>query len=136
MARNVLVDAGFLVALLSRRDARHEWAVMQAPMHALPWHTCEAAIAEAFYLLGAFGTPQLIGLLRRKAVIVAFDLHDNLEPVLKLMQKYASLPMSVADACLVRMTEILPDPVILSIDSDFRIYRRHSRQVVPCVLPS
>jgi hypothetical protein len=44
--------------------------------------------------------------------------------------------MSLADACLVRMTETLPDPVILTTDSDFRIYRRHSRQVVPCVIPS
>jgi hypothetical protein len=43
--------------------------------------------------------------------------------------------MSFADACLVRMSEILTDPVLLTTDTDFRIYRRHSRQIVPCVLP-
>jgi hypothetical protein len=44
--------------------------------------------------------------------------------------------MSLADACLVRMTEILADPILLTTDGDFRIYRRHGRQVVPCTMPS
>jgi hypothetical protein len=43
--------------------------------------------------------------------------------------------MSLADACLVRMTEVLPEPVVLTTDADFRIYRRNGRQMVPCVLP-
>ena len=51
------------------------------------------------------------------------------------MEKYADVPMSLADACLVRMTEILSDPVVLTTDSDFRIYRRHGRHVVPCITP-
>lgn len=64
-----------------------------------------------------------------------FDLADELDRVLGLMQKYANVPMSLADACLVRMSETLADPVILTTDADFRIYRRHGRQVVPCVAP-
>ena len=67
---------------------------------------------------------------------VAFHLDGNLEPVLRLLQKYAQMPMSLADACLVRMTETLADAVLLTTDADFRIYRRHSRQVIPCVMPS
>jgi predicted nucleic acid-binding protein len=136
MARNVLVDAGFLVALLSRRDSHHRWAVMQAPGHAPPWRTCEAVLSEAFHLLGARGAPGLGALLRRRGLIAAFDLDNDVESVLKLLQKYDDVPMSLADACLVRMTETLPDPVILTTDSDFRIYRRHSRQMVPCMMPS
>jgi predicted nucleic acid-binding protein len=135
MARNVLVDAGFVVALLSRRDSHHRWAVAQSPHLAPPWSTCEAVLSEAFHLLGARGAPGLSALLRRRAVVVVFDLTNDLEPVLKLMQKYADVPMSLADACLVRMTETLADPVILTTDTDFRIYRRHSRQIVPCALP-
>ena len=65
----------------------------------------------------------------------AFDLASHMDPVLKLMRKYGSVPMSLADACLVRMTETLADPVILTTDTDFQIYRRHSRQIVPCVVP-
>ena len=136
MARSALVDAGFLVALLSRRDSHHEWAVRQTPGHAPPWRTCEAVLSEAFRLLGASGAPALSTLLRRRALISAFDLNDDVESVLKLLQKYADVPMSLADACLVRMTETLPDPIILTTDSDFRIYRRHSRQMVPCLVPS
>jgi len=135
MARNVLVDAGFLVALLSRRDSHHQWAVTQAPGHALPWRTCEAVLSEAFHLLGARGAPGLGELLRRRALIAAFDLDNDVESVLKLLQKYANVPMSLGDACLVRMTETFADPVILTTDSEFRIYRRHSRQMVPCMMP-
>jgi uncharacterized protein len=58
-----------------------------------------------------------------------------LEPVLRLIKKYRDVPMSLADAWLVRMSEILADPVILTTDADFRIYRRHSRQMIPCVTP-
>ena len=135
MARNALVDAGFLVALLSRRDSHHQWAVTQAPGHALPWRTCEAVLSEAFYLLGAPGAQALGALLGRRAVIAAFDLDNDVESVLKLLQKYSDVPMRLADACLVRMTETLADPIILTTDSDFRIYRRHSRQMVPCLVP-
>ncbi len=109
MARNVLVDAGFVVALLSRRDAHHQWAVAQAS--------------------------ELPALLRRGALLVAFTLTENLEPVVKLIEKYSNVPMGFADACLVRMTETLADAVILTTDQDFRVYRRHSRQVVPCMTP-
>jgi uncharacterized protein len=59
-----------------------------------------------------------------------------MESVLRLLQKYADVSMSLADACLVRMTETLSDPVLLTTDSDFRVYRRHSRQVIPSVMPS
>ena len=135
MAASVLVDAGFVVALLSRRDTHHRWAVAQTPKLAPPWSTCEAALSEAFHLLGARGATALRTLLRRGALRVAFDLAEQIEPVLKLMQKYADVPMSLADACLIRMTEALADSVILTTDADFRIYRRHSRQVVPCMIP-
>ena len=135
MAGNVLVDAGFVVALLSRRDTHHEWAVTQAPQFPPPWSTCEAVLSEAFQLLGGRGEPALGALLRRGSLRVAFGFGQDLEPVLKLMRKYSNVPMSFADACLVRMTETLADPVILTTDADFRIYRRHSRQVVPCVTP-
>jgi len=136
MARNVLVDAGFLVALLSRRDSHHQWSVAQARGYGPPWHTCEAVLSEAFHLLGARGLSGLSTLLRRSALISRFDLDNDMEPVLKLLQKYSDVPMSLADACLVRMTETFPDPIVLTTDSDFRIYRRHSRQMVPCITPS
>lgn len=136
MARTLLVDTGFLVALLNRRDSLHLWAKTQAPRYAPPWLTCEAVLSEAFHLLGAPGAPSLSALLRRKALVPAFNIVSDLDPVLKLMQKYADLPISLANACLVHMTETLPDPVILTTDSDFRIYRRRNRQTVPCVLPT
>jgi uncharacterized protein len=135
MPASVVADAGFLVALLSRRDARHGWALAQAAEHAPPWLTCEAVLVESFYLLGIDGAGALITLLRRGEVVVSFELGRDQESVLVLMEKYAAVPMSLADACLVRMTETHPDPIVLTTDSEFRVYRRHGRRIVPCVTP-
>lgn len=135
MARNVLVDAGFVIALLSSRDSYHEWAVTQASELPPPWFTCDAVLSESFHLLGGRGAASLGALLRRRALMATFELAENVEPVVKLIEKYSDVPMSLADACLVRMTETLADPIILTTDEDFRVYRRHSRQVVPCVTP-
>lgn len=135
MAANVVVDASFLVALLTRRDANHGWAIAQAHRFPRPWQTCDAVLSEAFHLLGARGATPLAALLRRRAVVSALHLGQAPEEVLRLMHKYADVPMSFADACLVRMTEILSDPVLLTTDTDFRIYRRLGRKSVPCMLP-
>jgi predicted nucleic acid-binding protein len=135
MATSALVDAGFLVALLSRRDANHRWAAAQAPRLPPPWVTCEAVLSEASHLLGGTGTRGLASLLRRGALVCGYRFADDMEAVLKLLEKYADVPMSFADACLVRMTETLNNPMVLTTDSDFRIYRRHGRQIIPCVLP-
>jgi predicted nucleic acid-binding protein len=78
---------------------------------------------------------QLRALLRNESLRLAFELDAQLNPVLDLMEKYADTPMSLVDACLVRMSETLPDPIVLTTDADFRIYRRHSRQVIPCLMP-
>ena len=86
----------------------------------------------------ALREPQAVALdrlLRRRHLQLAMNLADQLGAVLGLRAKYASMPMSLADACLVRMSETLPDPIVVTTDSDFTIYRRHSRQVVPCLLP-
>jgi uncharacterized protein len=135
MGGTPLVDAGFLIALLSKRDTHHNWAASVARESPPPWSTCEAALSEALHLLGARGASALVALLRRGAVRSTFVLGDDLEPVLKLIHKHADLPMSLADACLVRMTETLDSGVVLTTDTDFRVYRRNGRQVVPCRLP-
>ena len=135
MAANVLVDTSLIVAFLNRRDANHQWAVVQARTIPPPWQTCEPVLSETFYTLGPDGAPHFIDLLGRRAVTSTFSLDENLDDVTRLLRKYADVPMSLADACLVRMTEMLPDPILLTADTDFRLYRRHSRQTIPCVSP-
>lgn len=135
MASSVLADSGFLVALLTDRDGDHGWAVSEAIRFPRPWKTCEAAISEAFYLMGPAGTGSLAAMLQRGSLVCDFEFSAHAADVLRLMRKYRDVPMAFADACLVRMTEINSDPVLLTTDSDFRIYRRHGRQVIPCVSP-
>jgi len=133
--RNVIADSSALVALVRYDDQHHRWLNAQVDGLPVPWRTCEAALSEAFHLIGERGIPKIKDMLRRGALMISFNLSDELEPVLALMDKYSDVPMSLADACLVRMSETLPDPLVLTTDADFKIYRRHSRQVVPCLLP-
>jgi predicted nucleic acid-binding protein len=135
MAASVVVDASFLVTFLTRSEANHEWAVDQAVVAPPPWKTCEAALSETFHLLGPRAAWGLAELLRRGAVASAFSFQGDVEVILRTMQKYADVPMSFVDACLVRMTEVLPDPILLTTDADFRIYRRLGRRTIPCVMP-
>lgn len=136
MAETVVVDTGFLVALLRRRDAHHEWAAVEGEARPPPLHTCEAVLAEAFHILGVPGSAGLSELVVTEMVVLPFNLSDHGAPVFDLMLKYRDRPMSLADACLVRMSEIVANPIVLTTDTDFRIYRRHSRQVIPCRMPA
>jgi len=109
--------------------------VKQAAELRRPWHCCEAVLTEALFLLGRRGLPVISTLLGRGLLEVSFSFTEHQEPVLELMDKYADVPMSLADACLVRMTELLREPVVITTDADIRVYRRNGRQAIPCVLP-
>lgn len=137
MNRRVLLDTGPLVALLNRRDKHHAWATLQWADAEPPFLTCEAVLSEACFLLRAApdGQHAVLELLRRRAVEVAFHLEEHLEPVARLMGKYATVPMSLADACLVRMADAYPESAVLTLDSDFLLYRKSGRRVVPVIMP-
>jgi predicted nucleic acid-binding protein len=135
MAASVIVDASFLVTLLSRRESNHGWATEQAQRLPPPWKTCEAAVSEAFHLLAGPGASALAELLRRRALVCAFRFDESADETLALARKYADVPMSFADACLVRMTELLSGPIVLTTHADFRVYRRYGRKVIPAVMP-
>ena len=136
MAATVFVDAGFLAAFLVARDSNHAWAVAQPRRFPPPWHTCDAVLSETLHLIGQHAFTPLSSLIRGGAVVSSFRFADSTNEVLALMERYADVPMSFADACLVRMTETAPDPSLLTTDTDFRIYRRHGRKTIPCVLPA
>jgi predicted nucleic acid-binding protein len=133
--KNRVADTGFLVALWRGDDQDHAWAVATARAHPPPWITCEAVLAEADHLLGRLGRASLRTACRRGAVRIVSVLPDDVESVIDLLDRYDDVPMSIADGCLVRMTEVLAGALVLTTDTDFKVYRRHSRKVVPVLLP-
>ena len=102
-----LLDAGPLVALFDRRDEHHAWAARTLRGLAPPAFTCEAALAEAFHLLGKVpgGTRLLVELLRSGRVLAPLASDDHRSRVFGLLDTYADVPMNFADACLVCMLE-------------------------------
>ena len=134
----LLTDSSPLIALLDRSDQHHDWAVEQFSHFSNPLLTCEGAITEAAHLLLDAGVQPwgVLKLIERKIISVQFNLELNLDRVLSLMKKYADTPMDFVDACLVAMTEQKRDCKLLTLDSDFRIYRRFERQTIPLITPA
>jgi predicted nucleic acid-binding protein len=126
MTRQGILDTGPLVAFIDGTDRFHEWAMETLHQFAAPLATCDAVVAEAWHLLGRAkrGRDALIGLLHSGNLAVTFSLAVDGLPTLKLMAKYADQPMSLADACLVRMAELDANSTIVTLDSDFKVYRR------------
>ena len=133
----LLTDSGPLIALLDSSDQHHEWAVEQFSHLSSPLATCEGAITEATHLLQDAGVKPwgVLELINREIIAVRFDLDSHHHRVLLLMKKYADTPMDFVDACLVAMTEEKRDCKLLTLDSDFRVYRRFERQAIPLITP-
>jgi hypothetical protein len=74
-------------------------------------------------------------LLRTKQITIPFSLTNEMAEVEVLMKRYENVPMSLADACLVRMSELIPGSVILTLDSDFRIYRKNRNEAIDLIIP-
>ncbi|WP_420447678.1 type II toxin-antitoxin system VapC family toxin [Candidatus Palauibacter sp.] len=138
MNPEILLDTGPLIAFLNSRDRYHPWAREQWARVEPPFLTCEAVIAEACFLAYrlASGAPEaVVSLVERGVLDVSFGLADEAAAIARMMKKYDDVPMSLADACLVRMSEQRPGSVVLTLDSDFRIYRRSGRQPIPTRMP-
>ena len=137
MSGRLIVDAGPLVAILSERDRHHAWARSTLTSMTPPLLTCEAALAEAWHLLRgtASGQLALLEMLRIEAVVPEFALRTELAAVHRLAHRYRDRPMSLADACLVRMAELHDDAAVMTLDRDFAVYRKHSRQTIPLLSP-
>ena len=133
----VIVDAGPLVAYLRKDDADHDWAVEHFKEIPPPLRTCDAALSEAMFLLHQTrtGIEPLVALLERRLVIADFIFNAELSSIARLLRRYKDVPMSLADACLVRMSELLADSAVFTLDSDFRIYRKHGRNAIPLIYP-
>ena len=132
-----LLDTGPIVAYLNQRDRHHAWAVSVWHRLRPPLLTCDAVLSEACFLVDAHGgSPDwVMELVERGIVKPDFALTDHVTRLRAMLKKYRSVPMSLADACLARMSELNPRCTVLTTDSDFRLYRREGRQVIPTLMP-
>ena len=137
MKRRILLDTGVLVASLNRQDRCHFWAIQQLRALQPPLLTCEAVISETCFLLhhAEMHVHAVFEWLQNGAIVVPFHLSNEIPQIETLMRKYADVPMSFADACLVRMAELYDDSAMLTLDADFRIYRKHGRQRIDTIMP-
>jgi predicted nucleic acid-binding protein len=135
--RAAIVDTGPLVAFLDRGERYHGWTVEQVRTLDAPLLVCEPVLAEAMFLLSGQAKAQdaLYGLLVNGAVRVAFQVGEHLAALRALHNKYRDRPISLADACVVRMAELFERHFVFTLDSDFSVYRKNGREALNLVFP-
>ncbi len=135
--KKIIIDTGPLAAFLNKSDNYHAWALTQFSDLNPPFLTCEAVISEVCFLLRntGNGVQNVFKLLERELIQIPFKLESESSAIINLMNKYSNIPMSLADACLVRMSEQISDSAVCTLDSDFRIYRKEKRKVIPVIIP-
>ncbi len=133
-----IVDTGPLVAFMDRAERHHGWVAEHIDALEPPLLVCEPVLAETMYLLAHLPRAQdaLFGLLENGAIAVAFRIDEHVAAVRLLHKKYRDTPMSLADACIVRMAEIHDHHSVLTLDSDFTIYRKHGRVPLTLIQPT
>jgi predicted nucleic acid-binding protein len=128
-----IADTGFIVAFARRDDQHHLWAVDVAKRITEPLLTCEAVLAEAAFQLES--SSYVFSLLQDEMLRLAFDCSRNIEPLGELARRYSGRNPDLADLCLIRMSELYPRHVVITVDSDFRVYRRNRREAIPIQVP-
>ena len=136
MEEIILIDSGPLVALLDQSEQHHEWAVTHWRKMPVPVYTCQAVITEAAFLLtrNRCSPAKLLTMIERGALAPDFPIAGEAAAIRDLMAHYASVPMSLADACLVRLSELHERCRVFTLNGDFRIYRRHRRRSIPLLI--
>lgn len=136
-AIKLLCDTGPLAAFFNRRDQCHAWATQQFDRLFQPLLTCEAVVSETVFLLQDDGlsTEPVFEAIERGKLVVQFSAEEHWPDLRRLVRKYADLPMSLADACLVRMSEVADKCQVFTTDRHFRVYRRHGRHLIPLLAP-
>jgi predicted nucleic acid-binding protein len=131
-----VLDTGPLIAFLSADDSHHSWAAETFAAIRSPAKSCEAVVSEACFLLGRNRkrASAVLDLVASAGIEIVSMAEEN-SALVMLMNKYASVPMSYADACLVRLSELHPDSVVVTTDSDFKVYRRQGRKVIRTLAP-
>ncbi|WP_413175922.1 type II toxin-antitoxin system VapC family toxin [Anabaena azotica] len=137
MKNKIIIDTSPLVALLDKSDSYHQWVTEKVKTLPPPFLTCDAVITESCFLLERAYNGQniLFSLLESGHLQLDFDLKNELSQIKGLMNRYQSVPMSLADACLVRMCELYDSNEIFTLDSDFLIYRKHKNQPISVIIP-
>ncbi len=137
MKQPVILDTGPLVAAINPHDTHHHWVIHQLLKVKPPLITCEAVISEACFLSYAHlkHIKAIFEWMNNGSITISCLLENEKKSIEQLMEKYANVPMSFADACLVRMAELYPNSAVLTLDSDFRIYRKNKNQVIPVIMP-
>jgi predicted nucleic acid-binding protein len=132
-----IVDTGPLVAFFDRAERHHRWVAERVEELDAPLLVCEPVLTEATYLLAPYAGAQgaLFNLLHSGALSIGFRLEEHFDAVGRLLQKYRDRPMSLADACVVRMAEIHERHAVMTLDSDFVVYRKHGRTPLTLIQP-
>jgi uncharacterized protein len=135
--KTVLLDTGVVVALLDRSERYHKACVKVVKSLSATLITCEAVIAESCYLLRdqAGAVDAILQNVEAGIFQVPFDIMGCAREVRTIVKKYTNVPMDFADACLVYLAGEFSTARILTLDSDFLVYRWGKNKTFENLIP-
>ena len=131
------MDTGVLVALIDPDMREHQWVQQWTRRLPQPFQTSEPVLTETAFLLArdGFDADELFALAEAGVIQVGLRFEDERASLRQLMARYRNVPMSLADATLVRLAELNDQSRVFTLDADFRIYRRHRSKLIPVLMP-
>ncbi len=129
-----IADTGFLVALAREADKHHAWAAALSEEIVEPLLTCDAVLSEAAFHLQS--SRFVLAMVEEGIVVPAFDSRLQLKRLTELADRFADQRPDFADLCLIRMSELHPRHVVITVDvKDFSVYRRNRNERIPLRTP-
>ncbi len=137
MPRRAAIDSGPLIALFDASDKYHSNAVEFLKGYSGQLYSTIPVIAEVMYIL-SFSIKAQVNFMQwvvdGAIEMVEVD-NDAFKRIIEMTKKYSDLPMDFADGSLVAICEKLRIKNVVSIDSDFYIYRTESKSAFKNIFP-
>jgi predicted nucleic acid-binding protein len=133
----VLLDTGAIVALLDATDHFHQRCADALAELRAPLITCEPVIAESCYLLRNIegAAEAILGSIASREFLLPIALADMASPVQRMFRKYRDRRIDLADAALIHLANEFQTADILTVDSDFHVYRWGRNNVFRMLVP-
>ena len=134
--KNIIVDAGPLIALFDKDDKYHNSVLKFLKTFDGQLITSWPVITEVTHLLSFNVNVQIDFLewLKREAVAIINLENIHLERIIQLSKKYSDVPMDLADSSLIVIAELTNITDIITIDSDYYIYKTKNKKSLNNIL--
>jgi len=132
MLTEILIDAGPIIALFDKDDSYHEKILNFIKDKGFRFVTTTAVVTEVSHMLdfNVNVQVQFLEWIENDGIRLYEIKQKDIIEIIELTKKYKDRPMDFADATLVIAAKRTGIKKIISIDSDFDVYRLPGKELI------